>query len=107
MSGSVGPRESDYADRAIAPIGDTKTQFLIRLNVADKPGVLAAIAQVFATEGVSIQTVRQSGRGNDAELIVVSHGATESALSSTVKALSNMDIVTKVESVLRVQGSQS
>jgi homoserine dehydrogenase len=107
VSQSVGPRESDYADRAIAPIGDTKTQFLIRLNVADKPGVLAAIAQVFATEGVSIQTVRQSGRGNDAELIVVSHGATESALSATVKALSNMDIVTKVESVLRVQGSQS
>jgi homoserine dehydrogenase len=68
---------------------------------------LAAIAQVFATEGVSIQTVRQSGRGNDAELIVVSHGAKESALSATVKALSNMDIVTKVESVLRVQGSQS
>jgi len=107
VSNSVGPRESDYADRAIAPIGDTKTQFLIRLNVADKPGVLAAIAQVFATEGVSIQTVRQSGRGNDAELIVVSHGATEAALSATVKALSNMDIVTKVESVLRVQGSNS
>jgi homoserine dehydrogenase len=107
VSNSVGPRESDYADRTIAPIGDTKTQFLIRLNVADKPGVLAAIAQVFATEGVSIQTVRQSGRGNDAELIVVSHGAIEAALSATVKALSNMDIVTKVESVLRVQGTQS
>ncbi|CAB4921678.1 unannotated protein [freshwater metagenome] len=103
---SIGPRESDYADRAIAPISDTKTQFLIRLNVADKPGVLAAIAQVFATEGVSIQTVRQSGRGNDAELIVVSHGATEAALSSTVSALSTMDIVTKVESVIRVLGSQ-
>jgi homoserine dehydrogenase len=107
VSDSVGPRESDYADRAIAPIGDTKTQFLIRLNVADKPGVLAAIAQVFASQSVSIQTVRQSGRGNDAELIVVSHGATESALSATVKALSSMDIVTKVESVLRVQGSNS
>ena len=107
ISDSVGPRESDYADRAIAPIGDTKTQFLIRLNVADKPGVLAAIAQVFAKEDVSIQTVRQSGRGNDAELIVVSHGATEAALSSTVSALSKMDIVTKVESVLRVLGSQS
>jgi len=104
---STGPRESDYADRAIAPISDTKTQFLIRLNVADKPGVLAAIAQVFATEGVSIQTVRQSGRGNDAELIVVSHGATEAALSSTVSALSKMDIVAKIESVLRVLGSQS
>ena len=107
ISDSVGPRESDYADRAIAPIGDTKTQFLIRLNVADKPGVLAAIAQVFAKEAVSIQTVRQSGRGNDAELIVVSHGATEAALSATVNALSKMDIVTKVESVLRVLGSQA
>ena len=60
--GSVGPRESGYAEREIAPIGDVKTRYLIRLNVADKPGVLAAIAQIFASQNVSIQTVRQAGR---------------------------------------------
>ena len=103
--GAVGPRESDYADRAIVPIGQTNTKYLIRLNVADKSGVLAAIAQGFATENVSIQTVRQTGRGSDAELIVVTHNATEAALAATVKRLSQMDMVMSVDSVIRVEGS--
>src|SRR5487761_1951225 len=101
-SGALGPRESDYADRNIASIDDIKTQYLIRLDVADKPGVLAAVAQAFATENVSIQTVRQSGRGVAAELIVVTHGASEHALALTVKRLSQMDTVRTVESVIRV-----
>ncbi len=103
-SGALGPRESDYADRTIASIDEIKTQYLIRLDVADKPGVLAAVAQAFATENVSIQTVRQSGRGVDAELIVVTHGASEHALALTVKRLSQMDTVRTVESVIRVEG---
>jgi homoserine dehydrogenase len=103
-TGATGPRESDYADRSIASIGEVRTQYLIRLDVADKPGVLAAVAQAFANEGVSIQTVRQTGHGNDAELIVVTHGATDLALASTVKRLSQMDMVRSVESVIRVEG---
>lgn len=103
-SGALGPRESDYADLDIVPIDHLKTKYLIRLNVADKPGVLAAVAQVFATENVSIQTVRQTGRGEDAELIVVTHGATDEALAQTVKKLSHMDMVRSVESVIRVEG---
>lgn len=104
-SGALGPQESDYADRVIAPIGQIKTKYLIRLDVADKSGVLAAIAQAFAAESVSIQTVRQSGRGADAELIIVTHNATEAALAATVKRLSQMDIVHSIESVIRVEGS--
>ncbi|MFZ2227375.1 MAG: homoserine dehydrogenase [Candidatus Nanopelagicaceae bacterium] len=103
-TGATGPRESDYADRSIASISEVRTQYLIRLDVADKPGVLAAVAQAFANEGVSIQTVRQTGHGNDAELIVVTHGATDLALASTVKRLSQMDMVRSVESVIRVEG---
>jgi homoserine dehydrogenase len=103
--GALGPRESDYADRTIAPIGEIKTKYLIRLDVADKSGVLAAIAQTFASENVSIQTVRQTGRGTDAELIVVTHNATEAALSATVDHLSRLEIVRTVESVIRVEGS--
>ena len=102
--GSVGPRESGYAERDIAPIGDVKTRYLIRLNVADKPGVLAAIAQIFASQNVSIQTVRQAGRGSEAELIVATHAASDSALSATVKELSGNSSVKNVESVLRIEG---
>jgi len=104
LSGGLGPRESDYADLKIAKIGDTQTRYLIRLNVADKPGVLESVAHVFAANQVSIQTVRQSGAGDKAELIVMTHISSESALSATVKELSKLDSVTDVASVLRVEG---
>ena len=104
VTGGIGPKESDYADLKIAKIGLTKTRYLIRLNVADKPGVLESVAHVFASHGVSIQTVRQTGAGDKAELIVMTHSSTESALSETVKDLSKLSAVTDVASVLRVEG---
>ena len=104
VSGGIGPKESDYADLKIAKIGQTKTRYLIRLNVADKPGVLESVAHVFAAHEVSIQTVRQTGAGDKAELIVMTHSSTESALSETVKDLSKLPAVTDVASVLRVEG---
>ena len=102
---TVGYGESDYADLDIAPAGDVKSQFFVRLHVADKSGVLASIAQVFASENISIQTVRQAGLGKDAELIVVTHMATEGSLTACIKKLTDMDIVSKVESVIRVEGA--
>ena len=102
---SVGQRETDYADRDIAPIESTKTKFLIRLEVADKAGVLAAIATVFANHGVSIQTVNQAGRNNDAEVTIVTHRATEGELKATVASLKAMDMVSKISSVIRVEGA--
>ena len=104
VSGGIGPKDIDYADLKIAKIGQTKTRYLIRLNVADKPGVLESVAHVFASHGVSIQTVRQTGAGDKAELIVMTHSSTESALSETVKDLSKLSAVTDVASVLRVEG---
>jgi homoserine dehydrogenase len=104
VSGGLGPRESDYADLAIAPMGSTKTRYLIRLDVADRPGVLAAVAQTFSKHDVSIQTVRQTGRGDNAELIVMTHKATDSALAGTVSDLSSLDAVKDIASVIRVEG---
>jgi homoserine dehydrogenase len=104
---SVGQRETDYADRDIAPIESTKTKFLIRLEVADKAGVLAAIATTFANHGVSIQTVNQAGRNSDAEVTIVTHLATEGELKATVASLTAMDMVNKISSVIRVEGALS
>ncbi len=104
VSGGLGPRESDYADLGIADMGSTKTRYLIRLDVADRPGVLAAVAQTFSKHDVSIQTVRQTGRGDNAELIVMTHKATDSALASTVADLSSLDAVKDIASVIRVEG---
>jgi homoserine dehydrogenase len=103
--GGEGHGESDYADISIAPIDNVKSRYLIRLDVADKPGVLATVAQLFASNNVSIETVRQSGRGNSAELIVATHSAPESSLKKTVESLSKSDVVKSVESVLHIESS--
>lgn len=104
---TVGYGESDYADLDIAPVGEVKSQYYVRLHVADKSGVLASVAQTFASEDISIQTVRQAGLGKDAELIVITHSAAEASLKACVKKLTDMSIVSKVESVIRVEGAVS
>ena len=70
----------------------------------DRPGVLAAVANVFAANDVSISTVRQTGQENTAELTVTTHLATEAALAETVRQLNGLEFVKRVASVIRVEG---
>jgi homoserine dehydrogenase len=104
LAGTRGAGESAYADRRVLPMGETVTRYHVAIDVDDRAGVLAAVATAFADHGVSIQTVRQEGRGADAQLVVVSHQATDAQLSATVAALRDMDIVREVTSVMRVEG---
>src|SRR3954454_22783431 len=104
VRGSVGPGESSYAARPVADIGSVTTRYHLSLEVADVAGVLARIAQVFAEHDVSIQTVRQNGRGEDAQLVIVTHRASDAALSATVASLRGLDVVRDVTSVMRVEG---
>jgi homoserine dehydrogenase len=104
LSGARSASESAYADLAIRPIGDVSTRYHISLDVADRAGVLAAVAGVFAKHDVSIATVNQSGRGTQAVLVIVTHAAPDAALARTVAELRSLDIVRAVASVLRVEG---
>ncbi|MET8871966.1 homoserine dehydrogenase [Nocardia sp. NPDC004604] len=104
--GGRAPGESVYAELPIAPIGDTPTRYHVNLQVADRPGVLAKVAGEFAKHEVSISTVRQEGHGEGARLVVVTHHASESALADTVAALAEMESVTSVTSVLRLEGTK-
>ncbi|MEU5860996.1 MULTISPECIES: homoserine dehydrogenase [unclassified Nonomuraea] len=104
LAGTHGPEESTYADLAVHPMGDTVTRCHVALDVADKPGVLARVADLFAQHDVSIQTVRQEGHGDDAQLVIVTHRATDAALTATMEGLRGLDIVRAVASVMRVEG---
>jgi homoserine dehydrogenase len=104
VNGGSGARESVYADLRIQPIGEVATRYHVALDVADRPGVLAAVAREFAEHGVSIQTVRQEGRGDAATLVLVTHVATDAALSATVTELSRMEFVRRAASIMRVEG---
>ncbi|MFE1246819.1 homoserine dehydrogenase [Streptomyces sp. NPDC058735] len=104
LDGATGPGESAYAALPVSPMGDVVTRYHISLDVADKPGVLAQVATVFAEHGVSIDTVRQSGKDGEASLVVVTHRASDAALTGTVEALRKLDTVRGVASIMRVEG---
>ncbi|GAB2474082.1 homoserine dehydrogenase [Jatrophihabitans fulvus] len=104
VSGSRGAGESAYADLPVQPMGEAVTRYHVALDVADQPGVLAGVANAFAEEGVSIQTVRQEGRGDAATLVLVTHPARDAALARTVEKLAGMSLVGRAASVMRVEG---
>ncbi len=104
MSGRRGPGESIYADLKIKPVSEAITSYYISLQVADKPGVLAQISQKIADNNVSIQTVRQDGLENDAQLIIRTHKALEKDLAKTLEALRNLDAVKEISDYMRVEG---
>ncbi|NKR91845.1 homoserine dehydrogenase [Rhodococcus hoagii] len=105
VHGGRGPRESKYAQLPIAPMGDIPTRYYVNMQVADRAGVLSAVSAEFANRGVSISTVRQEGAGDGARLVVVTHLANDAALSETVAALAELESVTAVTSVLRLEGT--
>lgn len=94
-------------DRAVADFGSVPSRWYIRLEVADAPGVLAAIAGVFGEAGVSIASVWQEGRGDEATLILVTHEAEERAHSLAVGRLETLAVVKQVASTIRVLASES
>jgi homoserine dehydrogenase len=107
VNGGGGARQSAYADLRVQPMGEVSTRYHVALDVADRPGVLAAVAREFAEHDVSIQTVRQEGRGDAATLVLVTHVATDSALTDTVARLGEMEYVRRAASIMRVEGIPS
>ena len=113
VQGGRGPRESKYAKLPIAPIGFIPTRYYVNMNVSDKPGVLSAVAAEFSKREVSIAEVRQEGMVDEegqpcgARIVVVTHQATDAALSETVEALADLDAVQTINSVLRMEGTNA
>ena len=81
---------------------DVSSSWFIRLSVTDEPGVLASIAGTFSENNVSIESVIQEGRGDQAELVLVTHEAPEKDMQNSIKQISSLDSVTSVTSTLRV-----
>ena len=81
---------------------DVSSSWFIRLSVTDEPGVLASIAGTFSENNVSIESVIQEGRGEQAELVLVTHEAPEKDMQNSIKQISSLDSVASVTSTLRV-----
>jgi homoserine dehydrogenase len=112
VQGGRGPKESKYAALPVAPMGQISTRYYVSMQVVDRPGVLATVAAEFGKREVSIAEVRQEGVVDEgghrcgARIVVVTHRAIDAALSDTVAALADLDVVQTVSSVLRLEGTQ-
>jgi homoserine dehydrogenase len=103
QQGAVGVGCTCLYDRAVRPMADVLTQYYIALDVADRPGVLARVATVFGEHDVSIRSVLQRGKGEQAQLVLVTHLAREGDLQATLAELRELDSVMDLASVMRVE----
>ena len=106
VEGRKGATIGTLVAKPIRAVDDIESMYYLELEVADEPGVLAAIATKFGEHRVSIRSMQQRDVGAEARLIFVTHTAKESDLRATVAALENVDVVHRVGSVLRVIGSE-
>lgn len=88
----------------VMPIDETSSQYLIGLDVEDKPGVLHAITGVFANHGVSIRAAEQEGMGDDARLVFITHRAREADVQACVSEFRKSPAVRRASGLIRVIG---
>jgi homoserine dehydrogenase len=88
----------------VRPIDDLQSAYYLSLDVLDRPGVLAAVATVFGSHGVSIRSMEQIGLADEARLIFITHVANERDFRATLRDLRGLDAVRHVGSLMRVIG---
>lgn len=93
-----------FARIPIRSIDDLSSAFYLSVEVADRPGVLARVADAFGRHGVSIRSMEQEGLGTEARLLFITHLATERDVRATLRELRELDVVDRIGSVLRVVG---
>ena len=98
--GSIG----SFKRVPVMPIDETSSQYLIGLDVEDKPGVLHAITGVFANHGVSIRAAEQEGMGDDARLVFITHRAREADVQACVSEFRKSPTVRRASGLIRVIG---
>jgi len=102
VANGAAARLSITEKATLRSVDELSSQYYLTMVVSDEPGVLAQVATVFGTHGVSIQVMEQSGTGGDAELCLILHETTEAALHATLDELDGLDVVRGIGSVLRL-----
>jgi homoserine dehydrogenase len=101
----VPPFVPHECDGAVVPIADVVSQYFVRLNVVDRPGVLAKIAAIFGAAKIGISSVIQpeGHEGKSVPLIFMLHYATNGAVTGALKKIGKLPIVKSKPVMLRVE----
>ena len=96
-----------FSPGELVPFGDVATKWYLRIEVDDRPGVLAQVAAAFGNAGVSIKSVWQEGEGSEALLLIVTHRAREADQQEALRHLRDVDALRNVASVIRVESEEA
>jgi homoserine dehydrogenase len=86
----------------LALVTDIESAFYLHLEVADRPGVLAQVAEILGLQGVSVKSVVQRGLGDNARLVMVMHRVLESKFHAAVELIGRLDFLRARPRVIRV-----
>jgi homoserine dehydrogenase len=96
-----------FEDKQALSIEELRTRYYLRLQVADRPGVLAAIATVFGEEGVSLASVLQmDASGEAAEIVWLTHNTQERRMRRSLERIEGLPEVHEVSSCIRCESEE-
>jgi homoserine dehydrogenase len=98
----AGDAPLHVAEERLEVLGDLESSFYLHLEVADRPRVLAAIADVLGRKEISVKSVVQRGSGTDARLVMVTHRAPEARFYESLEELSKLDFLRSPPRAIRV-----
>ena len=90
----------------VAPMSGLTSRYYLRLNVADRPGVLAQIARVLGDQNISIASVIQKDSdpsAQTAEIVVTTHPAREDAMQKSLDIMESLEGVREINNLVRVE----
>jgi homoserine dehydrogenase len=102
ISAMIPPVSTPEPSQRLAIVEDVVSAFYLHLEVADRPGVLAQVAQVLGMQGASIKSVVQKGLGENARLVMVVHPILESRLRAAVELIGRLDFLRSPPRAIRV-----
>jgi homoserine dehydrogenase len=88
--------------RELAVVSDVASSFYVHLEVLDRPGVLAAVADVFGQAAISVKSMVQQGIGDQARLVMVLHETSEESFYGALAELGKLDFMRADPRAIRV-----
>jgi homoserine dehydrogenase len=102
ISAMIPPPTLPPPGAELSLVTDVESAFYLHMEVADRPGVLAQVAEILGLQGVSVKSVVQHGLGQDARLVMVMHPVLESKFRAAVELIGRLDFMRSRPRVIRV-----
>jgi homoserine dehydrogenase len=102
ISAMIPPASTPEPTGSLLVVNDVESAFYLHLEVADRPGVLAQIAELLGMQGASIRSVVQKGLGENARLVMILHPLLESRFYAAVRLIGQLDFIRSAPRAIRV-----